>query len=175
MRRTLLLLVLLLIIAIPQTGFVQNVGYSGGSHGGSSASIDTNTALGTSDTVAPSQNAVKVYVDTPNIISGTGLTAGYAYYVNSSGVLIGANASASTTLPSPAICVASSATVCQKSGKWSTTGLTPGAVFYVPAITGGGTLWASAPSTTGQQVQIVGVASASTVLEIIISPVIVGL
>jgi predicted RecA/RadA family phage recombinase len=35
MRRTLLLFLLLLVIAIPQTGFVQNVGYSGGSHGGS--------------------------------------------------------------------------------------------------------------------------------------------
>lgn len=47
-------------------------------------------------------------------------------------------------------------------GRYTTTGLTAGSVYYVSATTGA--ITATAPSTTGQQVRVIGYALSTTVL-----------
>jgi hypothetical protein len=111
--------------------------------------------------------------DANNIIASTGMTAGRAYYIAAGPTVTEANATSSATLPSPALCIAVSATECRKSGKWTTTGLTVGGVYYVPV--GGGAITTTVPSASGNQIQRVGVASASTTLEIMPSIDVVGI
>jgi len=97
--------------------------------------------------------------------TGSNLTAGRAYYLAATtGALTEADATSAATLPSPAVCVAVSTNVCAKSGRLITSGLTAGSVYYVKV--GGGLVTTTVPSATGNQIQRIGVASSTTVLEI---------
>jgi hypothetical protein len=98
-------------------------------------------------------------------VTTTGLTAGRAYYVSAADTYTAADATSAATLPSPAVCVAISTTVCQFSGTYTTTGLTAGAIYYVPV--GGGAITATAPSASNNQIQRIGVARSTTVLQIL--------
>lgn len=98
------------------------------------------------------------------VIAGSGLTAGAAYYMSSGGLAL-ADASSASSLP--AICIADTTTSCMYSGiyKFSATqSWTAGAQIYVSAATAGA-LVTTAPSTAGQFVQKIGVAlAADTIL-----------
>jgi hypothetical protein len=109
--------------------------------------------------------ATDAYVDGQFITVGSGLTVGYAYYQGAS-ALVAADATSAATLPSPAMCVATTATICRSHGILTTTGLTKGSVYYVPAATGGAALTATKPVTTGNQQQRIGVALSTTTLKI---------
>ena len=89
------------------------------------------------------------------------LTTAYAYYVSAADTYTAADATNSAKMP--AVCVAASATSCVYSGTVTTSGLTAGAIYYVSATTPG-VLTATAPATTGQFIQRVGVALSTTVL-----------
>ena len=123
--------------------------------------------LNLSGTTAPTIN-----LDYNSVVAAcnTSLTAGRSYYIASNGTCTAANATSATTLPTPAICVATSSTICVTRGSWTTTGLTPGAPYYVPVATGGGALTASPPSSTGNEVQRVAIAESATILHIMVSP-----
>ena len=98
-------------------------------------------------------------------LTTTGLTAGHAYYIAATtGTFTEADATSSSTLPLPSICVAISATSCMKAGTFTTTGLTVGSVYYVPV--GVGLLTATRPATSGNQVEIMGIATSTTTLEV---------
>lgn len=97
-------------------------------------------------------------------VTTTGLTVGRPYYISAANTLTAADATSSATLPSPAICVAVSTTICAKSGILTTTGLTAGSVYYVPV--GVGVVTTTVPSTSGNQIQRIGVARSTTVLDI---------
>jgi hypothetical protein len=122
----------------------------------------------TATTQAANSNDTKVstdaYVDGQFVITGTSLSAGSAYYINSSTGLALAKADSASTLP--AVCVAISTTVCRKMGKYTTTGLTQGGIYYVSDGTAG-LLTTTEPTTSGHFIQRVGVASSTTVLELI--------
>lgn len=93
-------------------------------------------------------------------IPGTSLTAGNVYY-QASGGLTAAKADSSTTLPG--ICIAISTTACAFSGVWKFSGTqswTAGNIIYVSAASAGA-LVTTAPSTSGQLVQRVGIALAN--------------
>jgi len=92
-------------------------------------------------------------------LTGSGLTTGDVYYVNSSGVLTLAEANASTTVPG--VCVASSATVCVYSGVVTNGSWTAGGIIYVSDGTAG-LLTQTEPSTSGHYVQIIGVATSTS-------------
>lgn len=95
-----------------------------------------------------------------NVISGTSLTAGRAYYMASGGLTL-AQANAASTLP--AICIADTTTSCMFSGVYkfsSTQSWTAGNQIYISA-SNAGYLVTTAPSTAGQFVQKIGVAIAS--------------
>ncbi len=98
-------------------------------------------------------------------ITGSGMTAGRAYYL-ASNVPTAADATSAATLPRPAVCVALSATVCAKSGVWVTTGLTADSLYYVPVATGGGALTTTPPAASGNIRQIVGYSEGTTKLHI---------
>jgi len=117
--------------------------------------------------------ATTEYVDNQFVIIGSGMTAGRAYYLAATtGTLTEADATSITTLPTPAICVATSATVCRRIGKWVTTGLTAGAMYYVPV--GGGAVSVSKPVASGNQQQAIGQASSATVLEVWANRTVIG-
>jgi len=107
--------------------------------------------------------ATDAYVDSEFVITGTSLTAGAAYYINSSTGLALAQANSSTTMP--AVCVATSSTVCRKIGKYTTTSLTQGSLYYV-SDGAAGLLTTTKPTTVGTIVQIMGFAESTTVLDI---------
>ena len=133
-------------------GSVTSILYSGGAAGTpSSITLTNGTGLPTTGLVG-------------HAITTTSLTAGRPYYVSAADTYTAADATSAATLPSPAICVAISTTVCQVSGTYTTTGLTAGAVYYVPV--GVGALTATPPSGSGNQIQRVGVARSTTVLQI---------
>ena len=129
---------------------------------------ETTQAVDSNDT----KLATDAYVDNQFVITGTSLTAGAAYYLNSSTGLALAKADSSSTLP--AVCVATSTTICRKLGHYTTTSLTLGSIYYVSAATAG-LLTATAPASVGQFVQRVGVASSTTVLEVMPSLDVLGL
>ena len=131
------------------------------------ASSVTSGATGT--TPSAEDNSTKIattaYIDSEFVIIGSGLTAGRSYYLAAStGTLTEADATSVSTLPNPAICVATSTTICRRIGKWTTTGLTAGSPYYVPV--GGGAVSATKPTGSGNGQQAIGQASSSTVLEI---------
>jgi len=106
-------------------------------------------------------------------LTGTSLTAYNVYYMSGS-ALTNAEANSASTLPG--ICVASSTTVCVYSGvvtngSWT---WTQGQVIYVSDSSAGG-LTATAPSTSGHFVQIVGVATSATTLLVMPSLNILGI
>jgi hypothetical protein len=102
-------------------------------------------------------------------VAGASLTVGDIYYVSASGTLTAAdNTTACTATPgsctletNPAICVATSATVCATSGSvtYSSWNWTAGTVLYVGAS---GTMTQTPPSTSTYAVQRVGVAYTPT-------------
>ena len=98
-------------------------------------------------------------------LTGSGLTTGTAYYVASSGTLTLAEANASTTLP--AVCVASSSTVCVYNGTITTGTWTAGGVLYLSDSTAGA-LTQTEPSTSGHYIQRVGIATSTS--QILILP-----
>jgi len=100
------------------------------------------------------------------IITTTGLTAGYPYYLSGSATLTPADATDATHLPSPAICVAISTTQCAKAGRYTMSNLTPG-VQYVPAHSGGYPPTSTAPTASHNIIQKIGFAWSATVLEIL--------
>lgn len=116
----------------------------------------TTQAQGTNSTVI----ATTAYVDGQNMVVTSGLTAGHAYYVSAANTLSEAGGGISAT--TPAVCVAISTTQCLGRGTYTTTSLTAGAVYYVP--TTAAVLTSTAPSTSGQFVQRLGVALSTTVL-----------
>jgi len=128
----------------------------------------TFTANQSVTTQAQGDNSTKVastaYVDGQNMIVTTSLTAGHAYYISAANTLSEAGGGISAT--APAVCVAINTTQCLTRGTYTTTGLTAGAVYYVP--TASGVVTSTAPSSTGQFVQRMGVALSTTVL--IINP-----
>ncbi len=91
-------------------------------------------------------------------LTGSGLTTGSAYYLNSSTLTL-AKADSSSTVP--AICVASSSTVCVYSGMITTGSWTAGGVLYVSDATSGA-LTQTAPSTSGHYIQRIGIAISAT-------------
>ena len=94
-------------------------------------------------------------------LTGSGLTLGNTYYMNGA-TITAAEANASTTLP--AVCVASSTIACTFNGVVTgLSGLTAGAVYYVSDGTAGA-ITATAPSTSGHYVQVIGVATSTTSL-----------
>ncbi len=109
-------------------------------------------------------SSIAASTGTGSALTGASLTAGNAYYFGSSGLAV-AEANASTTLP--AVCVAISTTQCVYSGVYrysATQSWTVGGILYLSASSAGA-LTQTAPSTTGQFVQRVGVAiAADTVL-----------
>jgi hypothetical protein len=135
--------------------------------GGTAANVSGTPAL-PNGTTATSQSAndnstklaTTAYVDGQNVIVTTGLTAGHAYYISAANTLSEAGGGISAT--APAVCVAVSTTVCRTRGTYTTTGLTAGAVYYVP--TTAAVVTTTAPSSTGQFVQRIGVALSTTVL-----------
>jgi hypothetical protein len=93
-------------------------------------------------------------------IPGTGMTAGNVYY-QAAGALTAARANSATTMPG--ICIADTSTTCVFSGVFrfgSTQGWTAGDILYVSAGSAGA-LVTTAPGTTGNQVQRVGIALAN--------------
>ncbi len=108
---------------------------------------NTNSSLGTS-------------TGSGEYIPGTSLTAGSIYY-EASGGLTAAKADASSTVP--AVCLAISTTQCMYSGVYRFSGSqswTAGNLIYVSAASAGA-LVTTAPSSSGQYVQRVGVALAN--------------
>lgn len=97
-------------------------------------------------------------------ITSSGLTAGSVYY-QASGGLTAARANSATTMPG--VCIAKNTTQCVFSGVYqygSSQGWTAGALIYVSGASAGA-LVTTAPSTSGYQVQRVGVAlAADTIL-----------
>lgn len=102
-------------------------------------------------------------------ITTTGLTAGQVYYPDASGNFQVADASTSTTLPRAAVGFAVSTTSLMKAGTYTTTGLTVGP--YYLAVGGG--ITSTMPSTSGNQIQIIGIARSATKLEVNINPVVI--
>jgi len=99
-------------------------------------------------------------------ITGSGLTAYDVYYVSSSGLAL-AEANASST--TPAVCVASSNTVCitngtVTNGSWT---WTAGQILYL-SDSSSGALTSTEPSTSGHYVQRVAVALSAT--QILVMP-----
>jgi hypothetical protein len=91
---------------------------------------------------------------------GSSLTAGSAYYFSSGG-LAAAKADATSTVP--AVCLAITTTACAYSGVYrfsSSQSWTAGQIIYVSAASAGA-LVTTAPASSGNQVQRVGVALAA--------------
>lgn len=110
------------------------------------AKVNTNSSLGTS-------------TGTGLFIPGSSLTAGSVYY-QASGGLTAADADSSSSVPG--ICIAITTTQCMYSGVYrfsASQGWTAGNVLYVSGTAGG--LTATAPSSSGQQVQRIGIALAN--------------
>jgi hypothetical protein len=111
--------------------------------------------------------ATTAYADSEFTITGSGFTAGRSYYIASNGTITEADATSTSTLPSPAVGVAISTTAIRTRGKWTTTGLTAGSRYWVPV--GGGALTVTKPTGSGNQQQCMGVAISTTVLQIMTS------
>lgn len=122
-------------------------------------SISLATALGTDHTAVGMIDAVTVDVN------ATGF--GAALYIASDGNYEEADADASTTMPCTALAIDTGTGASKKVLLWGymrddTWDWTPGGLLYISATTGA--LTQTAPSSTGQQVQVVGVAKTADII-----------
>ena len=101
-----------------------------------------------------------------SLTAGEDVVTGNVCYVKADGKLWKSNAGATTTMPVFAMATenisADGSGYFAVEGWFSTTGLTPGELFYASKT--GGAVTDTAPSVSGDQVQIVGIAVTSTLL-----------
>ena len=101
-----------------------------------------------------------------NILVTSGLTPG-SVYATGSGGMVAAEMSATPT--NPAVCYATSTTLCQLNGYVTASGLAAGAMYYV-STTSPGAITSTKPSASGVCIQVFGQAFSSTVLILTPSP-----
>lgn len=132
------------------------------------------TLSGDSDAAVPTEKAVKTYVDnaspdvsTETLTAGEALVAGEVCYLKSDGKYWKTDADAEATtkgnlrIANATISADATGEFIKPLAELTTTGLTAGSTYYVSATAGG--ITATAPSTTGQQVRIIGYARSTTV------------
>ena len=136
------------------------------------SATDTLVGRASTDTLTNKTLTSPVITTPQSVITGSGLTAGSAYYMSSGGLAL-AKGDLSSTLP--AICVAVSTTLCAYSGVYTTGGgWTAGQQVYTSDTTAGG-LTSTATSTTGHYFNKVGVALSTSQILIMPSLNVVGL
>lgn len=104
-----------------------------------------------------------------SVTAGEALSAGnWVYIKNSDGKAYKAKADASTTAPAVGVVNAAAllgaSCLIQTEGFFASTSLTTGSTYYLSAATGGA-MTTTAPTATGQLIQVLGVATSATKLE----------
>jgi hypothetical protein len=127
----------------------------------SATPVAATITAGNDVTVTNGAGAITIAAGT---LTGSGLSAGDAYYMAAGGLAV-ADSSVASSADMPAICVATSSTVCVYSGVVTTGSWTTGNIIYVGTS---GALTATIPSTSGYSVQRIGVATSAT--QVLIMP-----